>query len=208
MKYCSLDLETTGLEPKAPDRILQIAMVAEDSSVDSPLESLPFFSAIIIPNGEIKGHPTALAMNSWILIAIEMSKTKMIHEAFIKRYKDLGIPQETLQRAALALSKNIFGSLENMTALANAWLTEHFGIKDNINIAGKNVAGFDIPFLPVELSKRFRHRCIDPGSVFIDWSARSVNNSDEIAKKLGIDSVSHDAYGDAIDVIKWLRTSY
>jgi hypothetical protein len=208
MRYVSLDLETTGLEPKQPDRILQIAMVAEDSSVDSPLETLPAFSAIIIPNGEIKGNPTALAINSWILIAIELFKTKMSHRNFFSRYKDLGIPEETLNRAREAWRHNAFGSLEYVIAEANIWLTHNFGDKDNINIAGKNVAGFDVPFLPPELSKRFRHRCIDPGSVFIDWNARSVNSSDEIAKKCGIDSVSHDAYGDAIDVIRWLRTSY
>lgn len=208
MRYVSLDIETTCIVPKNPNRILQLAMVAEDSEVDTPLEELPFFSAIIIPSGEISGSPTALAMNAWIFVAIEMSRSKMKPEEFIKRYEELGIPRETLQRAAAALKTNFFGNLDVVVYSANEWLDRIFGERDHINVAGKNVAGFDIPFLPPTLTDRFRHRCIDPGSVFIDWKAKSVPGSGDIAKKCGSSNVSHDAYGDAIDVIRWLRTTY
>ena len=212
MRYVSLDLETTGLEPKQPDRILQIAMVIEDNDhPEVPVEDLPRFSAIILPDIEVRGSPTALAMNSWILIAIEMFKTKMNHKEFMKRYRDLGVPDATLERAFIAKLDNIFGSLEEVLEEADAWLDNYFGPKSKykVNVAGKNVAGFDMMFLPVEFASRFRHRVIDPGSVFIDWSKDRVDDSGEIARRTtGSLSVSHDALGDARDVITWLRHSY
>ena len=210
MRYLSLDLETMGLAPQQPDRILQIAMVAEDTvtAKETKVEDLPYFTAIIMPEGEISGQITALAMNSWILVAIEMFKTKMKISEFKNRYAGLGIPKETLDRAHDAFLTNQIGTIDHIVERANIWITSQFGAKDHINIAGKNVAGFDMPFLPYDLKKRFRHRCIDPGSIFVDWNLDRLPSSEDIAKKLGIQSVSHDALGDARDVIRALRFKY
>ena len=210
MLYLSLDLETTGLAPKQPDRILQIALVAEDTNhKEIPVEDLPYWSGIIIPTGEVSGQMTALAMNSWIFVAIEMYKSKMALSDLKKRYRELGIPQETIDRAVLAYSSaSNIDTLPEIIKQANLWIDKHFGTRSHINIAGKNVAGFDMPFLPKELTYRFRHRCIDPGSVLIDWSKDRLLSGEDIAKKLNIQSVTHNALDDARDVIRWLRTTY
>lgn len=209
MFYVSLDIETTCISPKQPDRILQIAMIAEDSDKPQvPINELPHFSAIIVPDGEINGSLTALAMNQWILVAIELFKSKSLYADFEKQYLALGISQDTLTRAYQGWHGNRFGSLEYIISEANRWLDDNFGERNHINVAGKNIAGFDMQFLPIELSKRFRHRCIDPGSVFIDWSKRALPSNDEINKKLKIKPVSHDALDDARDVIYQLRTTY
>ena len=202
MKYISIDLETTCLSPKQPDRILQIAMVYEDSNISMPLKELPSFRAIIFPKDEIVGSPTALAMNGWLLIAMELFKTKMSHEAFFKYYSSFGIPNETLAKAKKACRDNYFGSLGYITEEAIKWLNIHFDNK-KINVAGKNVAGFDVQFLPKEITAKFSHKYIDPGSVYIDWNDKDIKSSNKIAEMLGFDNVSHDAYDDAINATYW-----
>lgn len=63
MKYVSIDLETTGLDPNSC-QILEVAAVVDDwvSSIDS----LPRFHAYLY-HEQLSGHPRALAMNARIL---------------------------------------------------------------------------------------------------------------------------------------------
>lgn len=217
MKYVSIDLETTCIDPKCPENILQIAMVAEDTNDTRAVADLPSYKAIIVPETSmITGSLTALAMNTWIVIAIEMHK-KSIRTASIgksiqeneKYFLSLGVPPETVTRANFAYWNNRMVGLQSMIKEANDWLDDEFGKNStSIVIAGKNVAGFDMMFLPKELKRRFAHRTIDPGSVFIDWSKKTPPSSTDLAARFKSEVVSHDAYGDALSVIEWLRTSY
>lgn len=47
MKYVSLDLETTGLDPKI-SQVLQIAMVLEDTNHQAPVAKLPHFNQLML----------------------------------------------------------------------------------------------------------------------------------------------------------------
>ena len=129
MKYISLDLETTGLDP-VEDQILQISMVVEDTAIRCPLEELPHFTAFV-KHPRISGNTYALGMNGWILDIISGRKTNETGYPILPRYPTAD------------------GSWD---VQAQAFLTEHFG-RARITVAGKNVAGFDIPFLPKELQK-------------------------------------------------------
>jgi hypothetical protein len=220
MKYVSLDLETTCIDPKCPENILQIAMVAEDTSDIRDVDDLPSFKAIIVPEtGLITGSLTALAMNTWIMIAIEIhkkaSKAPTMTKAIIDArdyFLSLGVPLETITRAEHAYTNNRMIGLQSMIKETTDWLDEEFGKNSTgIIIAGKNIAGFDMGFLPKELKRRFAHRTIDPGSVFIDWSKKSPPSSNDLAAVYGSSHngvVFHDAHQDAKDVITWLRHSY
>ncbi|MBX4188319.1 MAG: hypothetical protein KW793_04275 [Candidatus Doudnabacteria bacterium] len=172
MKYFSLDLETTGLDP-SQDQVLMISLVYEDSNNPLPIEELPHFTALIKHN-RIMGNAFALQMNAWIL--------KMIATKDTSKYP-------------------ILSQAEAM-ALASDFITKHAG-NDRVTIAGKNVAGFDIPFLP-DLKHRFRHRCIDAGSVCLDWT-KDVPPA--LGDLLGAE-VTHDALDDARAVIRVLRRTY
>jgi hypothetical protein len=206
MKYVSIDLETTCIDPKCPENILQIAMVVEDTTVKAELKDLPSFCSIVIPeSSSISGSLTALSMNAWLLIAIEMYKKNDAHEV-AKYFLSLGVPPQTVERALDARFYNHCYGQDKIWKRANEFLDEHFGVNSkNIIIAGKNVAGFDIPFLHKDFKRRFAHRVIDPASVFIDWSQKTPPSSADLQKRFNTDPVSHDAYGDAIDVIAWLR---
>lgn len=176
MRYVSLDIETTGLDPKQ-DQILQLAMVVEDTTKLVPVEELPYFS-VFVKHERITGNAFALGMNAWILDIISGRK----------------------EREGAVIVQGIY----HLEQLGRDFLKEHFPDGQRINVAGKNVAGFDLPFLPTELKRPFRHRVIDPGSVFVDWSKEMLPALGDLIST----EVSHDALGDARDVITCLRRSY
>lgn len=65
MKYISIDLETTGLDPKTC-QVIEVAMVLEDTENIRPIDELPFFHALI-RHSFVKGEWEAIEMN-WELI--------------------------------------------------------------------------------------------------------------------------------------------
>lgn len=180
MRYVSIDLETTGLDPRN-DQILQIAAVVEDTQkAYLELEELPRF-VCFVKRERYFGQAFALQLNSWIFkILAGVQKTE---------YPIL-FPDAARNKL-----------LEFFKA--------HFG-DEKVVVAGKNAAGFDIPFLRnLEYDDEaaplpFHHRTIDPGSMFIDWSKKTPPALYELTGK----QVSHDALEDALDVITVLRKGY
>ncbi len=161
------------------DQILMVAMIVEDTKNKLPREKLPTF-ACFVQHGRYEGSPFALWLNGWIF------------EALAKKDE----------------SKYPIYSAHQWPAKALEFLGQHFGDERAV-AAGKNVAGFDIQFLPDEIKNRFIHRTIDPGSAFMNWDLDKPQSLDEIKKNLGIDGeVTHDAVDDAWDVIQVLRRLY
>ena len=187
MKYLSLDLETTGVTEKSPENILQISAIVEDTSEVLPLEKLPHFTAFI-KQDKISGEPYALAMNSWIMDIISgRTKNTTDHKVYNS--------EEVWNEFALFLEKH--------------FPQDSFGKSKKIVVAGKNVAMFDLNFMPQFFLDRVSHRVIDPGMTFVDWTKDKLPSLGQIKESLGMgDEVAHDAYEDALDVIKVLRTQY
>ena len=84
------------------------------------------------------------------------------------------------------------------------FILKHKGYK-NMTVAGKNFASFDKLFLPEKITRHIKSRVIDPANMFIDWSKDTLPSLSEL---LDGKTVSHDAYDDALDVIKILRKTY
>lgn len=198
MRYVSLDLETSSLQPH-PDHVLGVSMVIEDTNNPMPLNELPHFTCLV-RHEEYRGQAVALAMNAWILKELS-SKT----------------PTYPIYDAKSNFSNYFVSKLAGQVQIGT-WQSEaivflhmHFG-EERATLAGKNVGVFDYQFLPEPLQKMFRHRMIDPGSMFIDFATDSMPPSlGEIKKRTGIDAegvVSHNMYEDALDVISVLRTKY
>lgn len=189
MKYVSLDIETSALDPKTPENILMISMVVEDSSDPRPLNELPHFTRII-KQSEYTGQAYALGLNGWIFDIISGRVKDDRYEILDGRNLAFGISGEL-----------VFYILE--------FLNLHFNKDEKVTLAGKNVAGFDFQFLPESVQRRFHARMIDPGSMFMDWNEPTLPSLGDIKKKLGMEEeVAHDAYEDALDVIRILRTTY
>lgn len=182
MKYCSLDIETTGLDPKTCD-ILEIGAYIEDTNLFFPREKLPSFHCYIWKEN-YRGEAYALQMN---------------HNIF-KKILDLR-----------TIKSNLIVLPEFVGFYFRLFLTSY--LKDETpTIAGKNVMGFDIPFLK-ELPGwdiKFRHRAIDPAILYFDPSIDDVLPDTSICKKrAGLSEVvSHEALDDAWDVIQLIRYKF
>lgn len=183
MRYCSLDLETTSLTPH-PEHVLMLSAVIEDTARASgtAVERLEHFTRFVRPPEPMRGDAYALAMNGWILDII----------------------------SGRDVAKNARGhavvSTSELWEEFSAWLSERFGEGNRVVVAGKNVAGFDLQFFPPEIKRRFHNRALDPGSMFVDWSASAPPSLGDLLARFGAsDAVAHDAYDDAMDVIRVIR---
>lgn len=191
MKYVSLDLETTSLEP-SPRHILQVSMVVEDTTKpEVAVEDLPHFTCFV-NHERIRGQAYALGMNGWILDILS-GRNKTPQPYPILTWKDALFDDDEAPEGTWLVP-------------ALAFLDEQFG-SSKITVAGKNVAGFDIPFLPKELKSRFRHKVLDPGTLYVNWQTDDQAPNFELCKKrAGLNTpVAHDAREDALDVIRLLR---
>ena len=209
MKYVSLDLETYRLEPRDSSGIIMISMVAEDTNERKPVTDLPHFTAMIDPGKDpVVGSPFALSMNAWLMVAIEIHRNAKNHN-FVKQLVGAGIPEPTITKAKAALSAYPVVSIGQMIVDAHEWLNKNFGEKDRITVAGKNVAGFDMQFLPDVLKPRFRHAVIDVGCLFIDWDKdRQVPSTEKVMERIGLTTAGlHDAYHDALAAIIAVRAA-
>ena len=210
MKYLAIDLETSSGRDlnRSPDRILMASFVVEDTKQSVPVDKLPHFTCLI-DQPFIHGEPTALAMNAWILVALEYAKSKSNND-FPTKYMELGVPIETISKAMRAASVYPVLTLADFELQAATFLAQHFGTKDRITIAGKNVTGFDLQFLPVSIKDKFRHNAIDWGMLF--WKPmedRQVPGSADVMKRAGIEyKGAHDALEDNRMGIAAARTAY
>lgn len=87
MKFLSLDLETTGLDPDYC-QILEIGAVVGDLS-ETPVEDLPSFHCYVY-HGQIVGETYALAMNQRILRELANGGGHPVYDAWSVLQKFLG----------------------------------------------------------------------------------------------------------------------
>lgn len=198
MKYVAIDIETTGLDPER-DQILQLALVVEDTKTpDVPIGELPFFEGLV-RHDRISGQAFALAMNVGIIKALAKVGTSFAEAALrgrrVKIYSDV----ELLAVAAIDF--------------LDSKVSQPTGRRDCV-AAGKNAAGFDLPFLPEKLRSCFHHRVIDVGSVALGatpgyWNKPRLPGLSELLEVIhdpdGHRDVTHDALEDARDVVRLLR---
>jgi hypothetical protein len=203
MLYVSIDIETSGLNPKK-DQILSFGAIIEDTSKSLSFEDCPKFYSTVI-HRSIKGSPKALLMNMDVI-------------------KDISDYVENERNYAYDVLNNEVGNY-NPIFVETFTLTESFtsflhanGIKADprfqrfkINVAGKNFAAFDMLFLnniPGWLGFiDIRKRILDPAILYFDVNNDDVLPSLDVCKKrANIDgNVSHNALLDAWDVIQVLR---
>lgn len=185
MKYVSIDIETTGLDPINND-ILEIGAIVEDTLNKLPREQCPQFH-VYIDKPIYRGDAFAIAMNADIFKKIVQ----------LRKDKD----------TTLLVTPDKVADLFKMFVTAN-------GI-DKVIPAGKNFPSFDKRFLeegiPNWRNVRFHHRTLDPTMLFINM-IQDTAPPDLSTCKQRADFVStvvtHEALDDAWDVIELLRTRY
>lgn len=168
-------------------KVIQVAAVVDD--LITPVGQLPSFSAFI----------------GWENLPFEPYALKL--------HMQTGL----LQRYFMDNNKDTFSN--TMNALSR-FLDVHYRLhdsKERRTFAGKNLAGFDLPFLKANgggdsftenLLKTIRHRIIDPATSFTNFFTDTAPASlDDCKRRAGINngSVSHDARDDAYDVVNVVR---
>jgi oligoribonuclease len=224
MKYISIDIETTGLDPETC-QILSIGAVIEDTLNQLPFEDLPKFHGVI-KRENVSGSLFALNMNRDLIEAIvqystardQNEKNDIVHMTGMEFYQEDEIVEALYHfcfRNGLVPIDPTFltKTVKRVNGITYPILTSNMP-KVYLNCAGKNFAGFDKKFL--ERLPRWkqvfsiRSRVLDPGILFVDWiNDESVPSLDECKKRAGIDGVvTHNAVEDAMDVVMLLRQCY
>lgn len=194
MKYISIDIETTGLNPLEND-ILEIGAYIEDTLQPLPREEMPFFHAYVWKDS-YRGNPEAFAMNKDIIDTIVRLKKE-------KNTKLLLTPADVaIYFRAFLFSNKGHWNYQSFNAGAGPF-----------TLAGKNLAGFDLPFLnQLEgwAQFKFYRRIIDPAILYFDSRVDEVLPDMSTCKaRAGLsEHVSHHALDDAWDVISLVRYKY
>lgn len=225
MKYVSIDIETTGLNPERCD-ILSFGAVIEDTARPAVYDHVPKFYAVITQH-EISGSPFAINLNK-----------KIVEQ--IAAYQESNLPQrKALEEILLAecgpLTTGGYLHKDNVAVEFFKWLctndfyTNHdsnseYGSKVplitsatmpvSITVAGKNFGTFDKLFLE-RLPRwqqliRVKQRMIDPAVALTDWENDSeLPNLEKCKIRAGVSgSVTHNALADAWDVVMVTRALY
>jgi hypothetical protein len=174
MKYVSIDIETTGLDPETCE-ILEVAAII-DTDPMIPIDSLPTFRFRFVKD-TYQGEPFAFSMHKELL-------------------KDLAMNPVTGPADDWG---NIYGRPFNFSTDFSRWLNKWRVDPLSFVVAGKNFANFDAAFLKklagIPERVRWHHRVLDPGNMFVLPSDRTVPSTDECCERAGINP--HDFQGSA-----------
>jgi len=186
MKFVSIDIETTGLDPETCD-IVEVGAVVGDLSSNTPVEELPTFHCYIIKKS-YSGDPYALSM----------------HPTIFRRIANVEKPYRYIT------PENFNAHFERFLVDNGFEYGERSG-KVTFTPAGKNFAAFDLQFLNKHFgfSKYFSsaHRVLDPAMLYFDLSVDTeLPNTAECMKRAGMGGVvAHTAVEDARVVVDLLR---
>jgi oligoribonuclease len=181
MKYVSIDIETTGLNPDTCS-VIEFGAVIDDTEKPKPLDQLPRFHQyidIVSPNNIISGEPYALSM----------------HSKIFKLFADPNRCSTDFCKPGYLCSNFREFLFEN-------------GHYQPINVAGKNFAGFDLQFLRrlPNWDIKIHHRIIDPTILFLKASDINLPDTKTCKERANIaGEVAHTAIEDCLDVIKLVR---
>lgn len=225
MKYLSIDIETTGLDPETA-QILSVGAVLEDTNLCLPWKEIPKFNVAILRD-EIRGSLRALTINKDLITMIDSyqsadkEKKEMMESALgVKFLREEQVAEEFFHWAWehgadergdwTEYLKNTFVVKRGKNYPAISSKLPRF----TINAAGKNFSSFDLQLLKKlpgwQKCIQIRQRTIDPAVLYTDWfNDESLPSLSLCKKRAGLkEEVSHNALEDAWDVVQVLRKFY
>lgn len=184
MKYLSIDIETTGLDPETC-QILEIAVILDDLKKPlsgRPITDCPSFHCYVV-HPQIQGQAYALSLHS-----------------------------EMLRRIAKREPGYLYVRPERMDWEVRHWLWDQdpsWDLTQSVMVAGKNFGSFDRQFLqrlPC-WGLQFHHRSLDPALLYFDPQVdQELPSTGECLRRAGLDlQLDHTALADAELVIQLLR---
>lgn len=203
MKYVSIDIETTGLNPEE-HQIIEFAAIIEDSkNPKSYEESKKFRRVVLSPDRMYNFSSYAAKINSNLIKII----------AAIENNEVYGFGGNDNLSSTWVPRHELIGAFKQWL-LCNEFKENSRGVLEII-VAGKNFASFDKQFILAlpdfeSYGIRFHHRSLDPCGAYINWNDDEVPPSTETCKlRANLNGeVKHEALADAWDVIQLLRPQY
>jgi len=195
MKYVSIDIETTGLDP-LDHQVIEFGAVIEDTENPLQICGLPSFRALI-KHDRIDISPFCLKMHMDTGLLEELTKRQKERP---KTWHDFIDGTHICQPSAL-------------TPIFKRFLKSN-GIDPDLRVivAGKNFNGFDRLFLDrLPLAINYHHRVLDPMPLFVRPGDKEPPNLAECAKRAGVEFKGtgyHTAVSDAIMVVELLRKGW
>ena len=190
MKYVSIDIETTGLDPDNC-QIIEFGAVIDD--METPLDKCPTFR-YRVKDTMYRGEPYALAM----------------HKEFFEEMAKLSSNQ-------YIRPNDLVGAECGLPSYFARWLRSREVRPKDFTAAGKNFAEFDAQFIRkcpafhTNESFKWRHAVLDPGPMYIEPGDDCVPNTKECINRAGglspynIPGKPHTAVYDALVVCALLR---
>lgn len=176
MKYLSIDIETTGLDPEK-HQILEFAAVYDDLENLVPIEQLPTFKRRIY----------------WEDLVICQYCLKL-HKGLLKEISD------TVKGTTLGSG---ITTIDKLAGHFGAWL-KSIGVSPYTpyNVAGANFAGFDGLFLKkIPRFPSWSYRVIDVGNLYFTSDMYQLPSLSDTTGRL----TEHRALPDALDVVRAIR---
>ncbi len=217
MKYLSIDLETTGLDPDRCD-VIEFAAVLDDTmKPEVPIDQLPSFRALLVQD-IYKGEPYALAMHKELLNEV-CGRGAFASSARSELAHDGGVITNGGTAVSYQLRPfDLFSEFEHwlvnvgMLKLQDIPRIRLDGKQPRILVAGKNFAGFDLRFLrrmAGNWDRLFSHRVLDPAMMFIRADDEKPPSLEQCLGRAGFsDGVTHTALNDARDVVRCIRGGF
>lgn len=208
LKYISLDIETTGLDPDR-HQVLEIGLQPDNLELDEIPLHLATRIVIVRNNLYIETH--LCEMHQELIKEIDEQRARLEDDdGYVVEISEEGITTvytwpEKLQDALL----DTFGRYHN-----SGEYQEKFSTKGGkFVLAGKNIQVFDLPFIlqtiPMyydQISARIHRRVLDPGPMYTESFDELPPSLDECADRAGLKEVSdHTAISDARLVCKLIR---
>lgn len=221
MRYISIDIETSGLNPDR-NQVLSIGAIIEDTNKKLKREECPTFYKII-SHREITGNPYALNLNREEIEMISKSQKSKEDDAYSNWVCKVCIEEDMVAKEFFdflfenGFYERVFNEGDPNTRVKNDTI---YPIFDNtikpikFTVAGKNFGTFDKIFLEKlpwwQRLFRIKQRILDPSILYIDWeNDTEIPNLALCKKRAGIDGVvTHNALDDAWDVVELLRKTY
>jgi len=222
MKFCVLDIETTGVPGKDGPiedlQILEFGAIIEDTNNPLGYDDVPRFNKIIRHN-TYSGGAFAINMNARIFEILanrEKFKRGEQQDAYDKKNEIIKLEDlandffKFLAPHFLEVPSCALDEFER--ALATKDLYKQAPV--TITPAGKNFDAFDRNFIKLipkwDSYLRLRHRTIDPTTPYIDWHNDSAppGLGDCLQRAGIIKQVTHCAVEDCWDTLEVIRKEY
>jgi oligoribonuclease len=184
MKYVSIDIETTGLDPDYCN-VIEFAAVVDDLEKQYPTDELYKFHRYVM-HPRYTGEPYALAMHANI-------------------FKKLAKPSDH-KECEFVWHTNLLEEFR-IFLIRSCYL---YSDGPKVVVGGKNFAGFDRRFLEKMQGFndiKWHHRNLDPAMLYTTAFDKEPPSMQTCLQRAGMpDEVPHNALEDALLVVKLLRS--